>query len=233
MELFHSRPVAPTRRVALGHLRLPTDPAPGVGGLLLGAVVAANMAELDPEYFDELDVLARTIEIGQRIAQPQLRHRLQIDRVGLQRSHHRLVADGEQIRFELDDWGTPAQNVLGAVYAAGRMVTGPRTKVVATIRKAMRWSGAIDHSLVAHLTGVRQGHAWSFDAHRDPITWALGVLGLRSGHDLVGERPARRLVQQRFRELLRQAHPDHGGESGTAATRIAELDEARRILLTT
>lgn len=233
MELFHSRPVAPTRRVALGDLHLPTDPAPGLGGLLLGAVVAANMADLDPEHFDELDILARQVEAGQRIVQPRLRHRLQTDRIGLQRSHHQLVADGEQIRFELDDRGASAQNVLAALYAAGQIAAGPRTRVIDAIRKAMRWSGPIDHQLVAHLMGVRHGHAWSVDAHRDPITWALGILGLRGEHSPgCGERPARYVIQQRFRELLRQAHPDHGGAADHAALRIAELDEARRILLT-
>ena len=39
LEVWHSRPTTPTRRVALGHLVLPTDPAPGFGGLLLGAVI--------------------------------------------------------------------------------------------------------------------------------------------------------------------------------------------------
>jgi hypothetical protein len=38
-------------------------------------------------------------------------------------------------------------------------------------------------------------------------------------------------VQQAFREGLRLAHPDHGGETDEAAQRIARLTEARRILL--
>jgi curved DNA-binding protein CbpA len=38
-------------------------------------------------------------------------------------------------------------------------------------------------------------------------------------------------VQRRFRDLLREAHPDHGGASDDAANRISELTEARRILL--
>ena len=49
LEIWHSRPIAPTRRVALGRVVLPTDPAPGFGGLLLGAVVAAHMDAMDPE----------------------------------------------------------------------------------------------------------------------------------------------------------------------------------------
>jgi hypothetical protein len=43
IEVWHTRPAVPTRRVALGHLVLPVDPAPGFGGLLLGAVVAAHL----------------------------------------------------------------------------------------------------------------------------------------------------------------------------------------------
>jgi hypothetical protein len=58
--------------------------------------------------------------------------------------------------------------------------------------------------------------------------WALGVFGFADADD----GSDRRVVQQRFRDLLRAAHPDHGGESDEAAQRIAELAEARRILLT-
>jgi curved DNA-binding protein CbpA len=38
-------------------------------------------------------------------------------------------------------------------------------------------------------------------------------------------------VQKRFRRLVRLAHPDHGGGSAGAAERIAELTEARELLL--
>jgi hypothetical protein len=227
LELFHSRPVAPTRRVALGHLDLPSDPAPGFGGLLLGGVVAAHMPRLDPDLFDELNQLTILLERGGRVAQPRLRHRLQTDRIGLTRSVHRLVADGEELVFEFDDKGTAAQQILGAVYAAGLLPFGPRTPVMATIRRAMRWSGKLDNTLVAYLTGLSRDHGWSAEAHRDPMGWALGVLGFtrESG------RPGRRAIQRRFRQLLLEAHPDHGGDVGGAATRISELAEARRVLL--
>lgn len=43
LQIWHSRPVTPTRRVALGNLVLPVDPAPGAGGILLAAVVAAYL----------------------------------------------------------------------------------------------------------------------------------------------------------------------------------------------
>lgn len=227
LEVFHSRPIAPTRRVALGHSDLPVSPAPGFGGILLGGVVAAHMTELDPEMFDDLNRLTLQLEGGLRIPQPRLRHRLQVDRIGLQRSLHRLRGDGEELAFELDDKGSPAQHILVAVYAAGRLPLGPRSAVMEAIRKAMRWSGAVDGSLIAHLSGLAKHHEWSPEAYRDPVRWAIGVLDL----DGDGRRPGRRAVQKRFRELVRLAHPDHGGDRAAAALRLTELAEARRILL--
>ena len=53
-EVFHSRPVAPTRRVAISGGRLPVDPAPGFGGLLLAGIVAAHAEFLDDETRDAL-----------------------------------------------------------------------------------------------------------------------------------------------------------------------------------
>jgi len=226
LEVFHSRAIAPTRRLALGERDLPVSPAPGFGGVLLGGIVAAYIALLDPELFDELDQLTRQLEAGYRIPQPRLRHRLQTDRVGLQRSVHVLRGDGEAARFEIDDKGSPAHHILAAVYAAGGLPVGPRSTVMAAIRKAMRWSGEIDGSLIAHLSGVSRTQPWSFAAHRDPVGWAMSVLGLEGAR-----RPARGEVQRRFRALVRAAHPDHGGDRATAADRLAELSEARRILL--
>jgi len=99
--------------------------------------------------------------------------------------------------------------------------------VMEAIRKAMRWTGEIDESLVAHLSGLARHHEWSLEAHRDPVGWALGVLGLANGH----QSPGRRAIQRQFRDLVRSAHPDHGGDRLEAAGRLAELSEARRILL--
>jgi hypothetical protein len=56
--------------------------------------------------------------------------------------------------------------------------------------------------------------------------WAMEVLGL--GADMRVDRTG---VQQRFRRLVRLAHPDHGGATVGAAERIAELTEARELLL--
>ena len=227
LEVFHSRPIAPTRRLALGDRDLPVSPAPGFGGILLGGVVAAGIPVLDPEMFDDLDRLSRQLEAGFRIPQPRLRHRLQVDRVGLQRSVHRLVGQGEALTFEIDEKGAPAHHVLAAVYAAGELPIGARNRVMEAIRKAMRWTGAIDSTLVAHLTGLARHHSWSADAHRDPVGWALAVLDLHTS----AVRPERSAIQRQFRDLVRAAHPDHGGDRDEAAGRLAELSEARRILL--
>jgi hypothetical protein len=227
LEVFHSRPIAPTRRLALGARDLPVSPAPGFGGILLGGVVAAYIPALDPEMFDDLDRLSRQLEAGYRIPQPRLRHRLQIDRVGLQRSVHRLRGQGEGMSFEIDDKGAPAHHVLAAVYAAGELPIGPRSRVMEAIRKAMRWTGSIDPSLIAHLTGLGTHHSWSASAHHDPVGWALTVLDLQASTGQL----QRSTIQRRFRDLVRAAHPDYGGDRDMAASRLAELSEARRILL--
>ena len=51
----------------------------------------------------------------------------------------------------------------------------------------------------------------------------------RTGHP--AEPPGRQAVQRRLRDLVRAAPPDHGGDRDEAPGRLAELSEARRILL--
>jgi len=230
IEVFHSRPIAPTRRVALGALDLPVDPAPGFGGILLAGVVAAHMAELDPELFDDLHRLTLQLQEGHRIPQPRLRHRFQVDRVGLTRSTHRLVGAGEDLAFDFDAKGAPAQHILAAVYAAGQLPLVARGRVMESLRAAMRWVGPLDRGFVAHVTGLDRHRSWSTHAFHDPVRWAIDVLGLTDPADVLAV-PERIDVQRRFRDLLREAHPDHGGDTDDAAQRIADLTEARRILL--
>lgn len=230
LEIFHSRPIAPTRRLALGDANLPVRPAPGFGGILLAGIVANHIDRLDPELFDDLHRLTHQLQEGHRIPQPRLRFRFQEDRVGLTRSVDRLVGDGEDLAFELESKGTAAQHILAAVYAAGRLPLVARGRVLESIRMAMRWGGSLDRSFVAHVTGMDRSRRWSASAFHDPVQWAIDVLGLAiAGDDLVV--PDRSVVQRRFRDLLREAHPDHGGARDDAADRIAELSEARRILL--
>jgi hypothetical protein len=233
LEVFHSRPIAPTRRVALGRTKLPASPAPGFGGILLGGIVAGHMDELDPELFDDLHRLTIQLQEGHRIPQPRLRHRFQTDRIGLTRSVHRLLGDGEDLRFDFEVKGAAAQHILAAVYAAGRLPPAARGRVMEVVRRAMRWSGPLDNGFVAHVTGLDRTRDWSASAFHDPVQWALGVLGLVTSVDDPAALfvPDRAAVQRQFRDLLRVAHPDHGGATDAAAERIADLTEARRILL--
>jgi len=226
LEVFHSRPIAPTRRVALGITVLPTAPPPGFGGLLLGGIVAAFISLVDADLHADLVRLTHQLEQGRRIPQPRLRHRFQADRIGLNRYCHRLSGDGEELSFDLDHRGAPAPQVLAAVYAAGRLDPPVRPRVFDTIRRATRWRGEVDASLVDYLSGHVDTSGWATVGGTDPVHWALGVLGFEPV-DVAG----RKDVQRRFRELLRNAHPDHGATADGAAQRIAELAEARRILL--
>lgn len=229
VEAFYSRPIAPTRRLALGRLDLPCDPAPGFGGLLLGAVVARFARDLEPDDHAELAALIDHVSRRGEVTQPKLRHRLQSDTVGLQRCVHRLERNGEDLHLELDEsGGTATQHVLCALYAASSLPRSTRAAVMSTLAKGMDWRGGTGPALLAHLSGLSGGVAGglSVGSLGDPVSWAIGVLDLRGGPV-----PSRRDVQRAFRDRLRDVHPDHGAEGDAAAARIAELSEARRILL--
>jgi hypothetical protein len=226
LEIRHSRAVAPTRRVALGNQWLPTDPAPGFGGILLGGIVAGHVDDLAPELREELLELIDDLESGARIPQPKLRHRFQTDVVGLDRSRHKLVGVGESISFEFDGHGLPLPQVLGAVYAAGQIHASTRPAVFHAIRKATRWEGPVDGSLIAHLSDPTSAPPRSWRLFPTDERWARHVLGF--GPD---SHPDAAEVQRRFRALVRESHPDHGAQSEGAGQRILELTEARRILM--
>ena len=141
LEVWHTRPLAPTRRSSLGNLVLPVDPAPGFGGLLLGAVVAGHIRDVPEELVPDVHRLIDQIDRDQRVVQPRLRHRFQVDRHGLALSTHRLVGDGEEITFDFDTTGTGLAQVLGAVYAVERLDPASRHIIVPVLHKAMRWRG--------------------------------------------------------------------------------------------
>jgi hypothetical protein len=271
LEIWHSRPIAPTRRVAIGEHDLPCDPPPGYGGILLAGIVASCITGLDPDNHPDLLRLTHQLEDGGRVPQPRLRHRFQQDRIGLNRTRHVLRAHGDQVEFDLEvDRATPEQMVLGAVYTAGTLPPGTRHRVMRSLRTAMQWEGTLGPDFIARVTGFGTSHDLGAAAYRNPMLWALGILGLEVPAGVVGpanggangsahrargrngnghgradrsdgpdrgarsdgpNRPDRKVVQRRFRELLREAHPDHGGATDDAAKRIAELTEARRILL--
>jgi hypothetical protein len=224
LEVWHSRPITPTRRVALGHLVLPVDPAPGFGGLLLGAVVAAHLDGVDDDLMPDVHRLIDQVERGARVVQPRLRHRFQVDRHGLALSTHRLVGTGEELGFDFHVTGSPLAQVLGAIYAVERLEATSRRVVAPVLHKAARWRGPIGPTLIAHLAGAR---AASLSALADPRAWALEVLGFPVGT----ARPSKKEVMARFRAAMRAVHPDHGGDELRASTATVDLTEARRILL--
>ncbi|MHB8670132.1 MAG: hypothetical protein ACYDAD_06160 [Acidimicrobiales bacterium] len=227
LEVRHSRVVAPTRRVALGSCHLPIQPAPGFGGILLAGVVAAHVNDISDEDFSALLRLVDEIEMGRRIPQPRLRHRFQSDVVGLDRSRHRLLGNGERVRFEFDDHAGPVPQILGAVYAAAGLGPVARPIAIAGLRRALHWDGGTGRELVEFLLDPTASAHWT-RRRGDPLdaAWALGVLGFGDGDE-----PPQEAVRRRFRTLIRNAHPDHGGRSEGAGERVLELTEARRILL--
>jgi hypothetical protein len=89
----------------------------------------------------------------------------------------------------------------------------------------MRWQGPLGSAFISSILGRGAG-SWVVSSLTDPVGWARVTLGL-ADEDIA----ARDLVQRQFRMLLREAHPDNGGDEDVAARRISELSEARRILL--
>lgn len=225
-EVWHSRPMTPTRRVALGHLALPVEPPPGFGGLLLAGVVAFFLEALDEDFHPDLVRLINQIDRGERVVQPRLRHRFQVDRHGLARTTHRLVGNGESIEFDIADTAVPVAQILGAVYAAERFAPHARRGVCEVLHRAVRWNGPVGPAFLSQLTGASAVQASSMRAFVDPIAWALDVLGFEPGTAM----PSKKDVMARFRSRLREVHPDHGGSADGASQAIIELGEARRVL---
>lgn len=224
LEVFHTRPAVPTRRLSLGHLVLPVDPAPGFGGLLLGAVVANHITGVPPESLGDIGRLIVQVDRGDRVVQPRLRHRFQVDRHGLAVSHHQLIGQGDDIEFDFGTTGSDLAQVLGAIYALERLAPESRRVVAPVLLKAMKWRGPIGPALIAHLAGSQSS---ALSAMADPLAWALEILGFPLG---TGQ-PAKREVTRRYRNRMRDVHPDHGGASADASKAILELNEARRILI--
>ncbi|MGA9276199.1 hypothetical protein [Ilumatobacter sp.] len=223
LEIFHSRPAQPTRRISLGHMALPVDPAPGFGGLLLGAIVAQHLGGVDDDFVPDVHRLIGEVETGGRIVQPRLRHRFQLDRHGLGHSTHRLLGEGDDISFDFATTGTDLAQVLGAIYAIERLSLDHRRAVAPVVQKAARWRGPIGPSMVAYLAGSQ---TTTLEALADPSGWAMSLLGFELG----GAKPSKREVTKAFRSKLRDVHPDHGGVEVDAAKSMSDLAEARRIL---
>lgn len=230
VEAFFSRPVAPTRRIALGDLRLPEANEADAAGLLLGGIAASVAGELDEDVRKDLLRLLVDVEHGRRIPQPRLRHRFQQDRVGLKGCTHRLIEDrGGFLHLDLDHGGgTAAQQSLAAVYSVRALRPSVRHAAAATVRRGIGWRGELGPELIGYLRmGATARRLGAAAGASDPTTWALQVLDLSTADG----RPPRPAVQRAFRTALLGAHPDHGASDDVAAERIAELNAARRILL--
>jgi hypothetical protein len=223
-EVWHTRPVAPTRRVALGDAVLPFDPTPGFGGLLLAGVVAVYGERLSDDLHADYRVLLEHVLRGQRIPQPRLRHRLQEDRIGLCSSKHQLIGKDEQLMFVLEPDVSPEPQLLAVAYLVAREAPERRQSLLTLIASALQWRGGATPDLIPYLTGRTPTASWARSAELDATSWAMSVLGFDAT-------PGRREVQSRFRRLLRTAHPDHGGLDEQAGERIQQLSEARKILL--
>lgn len=223
LEVFHTRPAVPTRRVALGNLVLPVDPAPGFGGLLLGAVVANHIVSVDTDLHADIVRLIRQIERSERIVQPRLRHRFQVDRHGLAVSRHRMFGEEDDVQFEFGTTGSDLAQVLGAVYAVERLDVSSRRIVAPVLEKATRWRGPIGPALVAHLAG---SNSTALASLADPMAWAREILGFPADAGQLSKRE----VTRQYRRRMRDVHPDHGGAAQHASKAILDLNEARRIL---
>jgi hypothetical protein len=245
LNIRHTRRHMPTRRVAVDHGYLPTS-GTGFGGVLLGAVIAEHLPGLDEEQFDALDRLVEGARRGLTVPRIALRYRLQRDTHGLDLSRHRIVSaavERASIRpiLELDLHGPAAPQVIGALMAASQLPPSGKKVAFRFVDAAITRPGALPEGLEVRrlyegLPGVRPpapGTATDVGSAREEWQgipserrWAMEVLGLHAG--LAIERDD---VQKRFRRLVRLAHPDHGAGSAGAAERIAELAEARELLL--
>ncbi len=249
LNIRHTRRHMPTRRVAVDHGYLPTS-GPAFGGVLIGAVIAEHLPGLDE---DQLEALSRFVDGARRgltVPRIALRYRLQTDTHGLDLSRHRIVsADVERgsVRpiLELDRHSRSAPQVIGAIMAAAQLPPSARSVAFRFVDAAVARPGVLPEGLDVRrlyegLPGVRPpppgtttkiGTGRSDDREQwagipSERRWAMEVLGLHAG--LTIERDD---VQRRFRRLVRLAHPDHGAGSSGAAERIAELTEARELLL--
>jgi hypothetical protein len=247
LNVRHTRRHMPTRRVALDASYLPMNGA-AYGAALLAAVVAENIEGLDDEQADLLPRLLFVARDGLAVPRIGLRYRMQTDVHGLDLSRHRILEEGGLLVVELDVHGAPAPQVIGAVMAAAAMGSTTRRKALRAIEAAVAQPGVIPEPFFVRRllhgvpserpplaasgpVGPLHGVTPTPDAARwagipSERRWAMEVLGL--GADMKVDRTD---VQKRFRRLLRTAHPDHGGESVGAAERIAELTEARELLL--
>lgn len=223
LQVFHSRSIAPTRRVSVGRYWLPMSEHP-FGAMLLAGVVFSGLhwsGQLDDDLYLEVLEFTEELEGREPLSQPRLRYRLQDDQEGLDQSVHRLTLIDGQVGFEIDRHGRGEPQLLAALYALQAQTwfdAGMRV-----VRKAMSFGGELDQTFFDWVLG--SGAQLTRAALRRDRGWALGVFGF----DALTF-PTADVVAGRFRELVRLAHPDHGGDPVQAGARIVELTEAKKVL---
>ncbi len=211
IEFFHSRSVVPTRRLSLGKTALDGRS----GRLLIAKVVARFVGELDAESEVDLDELLQLAENFRRIPQPQVRYRLQTDQVGLARTTDRLVITNGRLCLEVSDNHTPPiAHLLAALYASQS-----QPDLLETFRQCFE-----------------ERTLWQYGQFRETArdllpTSAVEALELMEFDENDENDVSAQKVRERYRLLLRAAHPDSGGDPGRAADRIRSLNEARALLL--
>ena len=244
LEVCHTRPASPTRRVAIGNTNL----ANGFGPLLLGCIAGWYALGQDEDFFSDAEVLLEHAQRQAPIAQPHLRHRFQADLVGLSRSVHRLRRNHDSLAFDSQtktDKSVP--HVLGALYALAGLTGSRHVEGCRYVGAALSWAkrrsitepdgvlvpdaleSAERHELVSYmLFSLPEGASNTGDSGNCASwDWAMGILEF--SHDEL-DRLTTRQIDNRYRELLKAAHPDKGGSPQSAPTRIANLAKARQIL---
>ncbi len=234
----------PTRRVAPASAYLPMAGTQAPGALLIGAIVHEFIAVLDEEDRADFDALLHAAAGGLSLPRIAVRHRLQRDTHGLDRSRHRVEQRDDGFVVELDTHGAPIPQLLGMVVAVAQLPPTARQRGLDEIRRVGRGispygrRGVVIRRLVDGLPleiPWAAGATWAPGAPIEEVVWdgidseqrwAMEVLGLRAHAGV-----QRSEVNRRFRRLLRDAHPDTGAARAGAAERIEELTEARDRLM--
>lgn len=232
LQIFHSRPVVPTRRIALGTQIINPQPVSAdsnltLGGLLLASVVGRYSSSIHPDLWEDLEILIDSVSRGRRVPQPFMRFRLQTDKVGLTKTTHSLT-QFEDGSFDLDishAKSSAVQQILGALYVAYDLDDSVRPACIEAIRTALSWWGSDTTRLLEYLLETHLPAEEEFS-----ISWALDILGIDPEISTIN--PTGAEVQRHFRAKLWSIHPDRGGDPALASQLIPELAEARRVLLT-
>ena len=290
LEVCHSRVVAPTRRVALGSLDLPEDYGPVLLGCVAGWFAQGQDDEFFSDAAKLLAYVSTKTSIPQPHMRYRFQQDLvgllasshqireEVDSRNGQ-GHWRDNGNGGNgnggngyggnglaagLEFVSDmKSSTPAQHVLGALYAAYRLEDEAHWQSCEMIEMALVWAverplGSLKGtktrlgitgvettggtepersellSLLVKGSGVSEADGRNgFGSRRlSSLTlahrWAMKVLEFEETEaDTLSEA----IIQDRFRQLLREAHPDSGGNPKEAPTRISDLSEARHILI--